>query len=78
MGTLFDMYTEVAIDTASITITDPLDWSVLPVSLEKRISNSFDDYSVPFYEFPFTRIKLQLPFSDFEVAILTHLKVSPS
>lgn len=50
----------------------------LLVSLEKGICIFLNDWVVPLYECLLTRIELWLPFSDFKVILLKHLKVSPS
>lgn len=78
MSTLSIMNTGTDIIFIDITTSDPLYWSVLYVGLEKIICNSFDDYLVPLYECMFSRIRLWLPLSDFEVVVIKHLKVSSS
>lgn len=78
-GSLSILNTEVTIDVVDITVDDPLVWLVLPVGLEKGACNSFDYCLVSVYECLFTWIGLQqLPFSNFEVVVLKHLKISPS
>lgn len=69
---------DVSIYAIRIMFNDPLKWLALPVKLEKRICSSFDDCVISLYECMFTRIRLRLPFSNFEVAVLKHLRVSPS
>lgn len=39
------------IEGVSILVSDPLKWSTLLVSKEKRICSSFDDCVIPLYEF---------------------------
>lgn len=70
--------TKATIDVANIMVGDPLDWPVHHVGSKNGICSSFDECLVPFYEFLFTQIGLQLSFSDFEVVVLKHLKVNPS
>lgn len=70
--------TKTNIGTTDIVVSDPPDWLIVHVDSQKRICNSFDEWSVSFYECLFTLVGLQLPLSEFEVAILKHLKVSPS
>lgn len=77
-GTPSIMNSEATIEVLGIVVGDPQDWSVLLVCLKKKICNSFDDCIIPLYEFLFTNIGLWLSFSDFEVSILKHLKVSLS
>lgn len=77
-GTSLTLNNEVAIGVAGIMDDDLLEWLVLLVELGKRLCSSFDECVIMFYECFFTRIGLRFPFSDFEVAILKYLKVSPS
>lgn len=46
------------IDVVGLVVNDPLDWSVLPVGLKKRILKSFDGCSFLLYKCLFTRIEL--------------------
>lgn len=66
-----------AIVDVAIMVGDPLDWSVLLVDLTKRICNSFECYLVPLYECLFTRLGARFPFSNSEVVVMNHLRVSP-
>lgn len=50
---------------------------VLPFGPTERICCSFEGCSVPLYEFIFTRLRVRLPFSDFEVAVINRLRVAP-
>lgn len=77
-GTSLTLNTEVDIDVAGIMDDNLLEWLVLLVELGKRLCSSFDECVIQFYECFFTRIGLLFPFSDFEVAILKYLKVTPS
>lgn len=75
METSFVLSTEATIDAARIMVRNSLEWSILLVGSENRICNSFKDWVISLYECLFTRIELWLPFSDFEVVVLNHLKV---
>lgn len=75
MDTLFVLSTEATIDAARIVVRNSLEWSILLVGSKKRICSSFKDCMISLYECLFTRIELWLPFSDFEVVVLNHLKV---
>lgn len=66
---------EATIEVVGSVVGDPKNWLALPVDSEIRIYNSFDECTIPLYEFLLTRIGLWLPFSDFEVVVLKHLKV---
>lgn len=70
--------TEVAMNVARIMVGDPLEWLTLLVEPKKRICISFDDCVISFYECMFTRIRLWLPFNDFEVVVLKYLKFALS
>lgn len=59
-------------------VDNPLDWLILSVGLIERIYSYFEDYFVPLYECLFTRLGIRLPFSNFEVAMMNCLKVTPS
>lgn len=56
-------------------VGNPLEWSVLPVGLDKRICTSFNECAVPFYECQFKRIGQWLPFSIFELVVQKHLNI---
>lgn len=72
MGTSSVLSIEVFIYATGIMVDDPLEWLALPVESKKRMCNSFNNCMITFYECLYTRIWLQVPFSDFEVAILKH------
>lgn len=78
IGTMFVLNIDAVREAAGLVVGDPQDWSVFPMGQEKRIYNSFDKCAVPLYEFLFTRIGFRMPFSDFKVDVLKHLKAAPS
>lgn len=53
-------------ESAYIDVGSSSDWFVFNVDSTKRICNSFDGYSIPFYEYFFSKLKFRLPFNDFE------------
>lgn len=69
--------TLAVITNANIMVGNPTDWSVLLVNPAKKTCNSFEESSVLLYECPITRLGVCLPFSNFEVAVMNHLKVYP-
>lgn len=73
MGTPSFLSTQFAINVSCVMVNNPLDWSVLLISLEKNICSYFDLCLIPLYEYLFTRIGFWLPFYDFEVVVLKHL-----
>lgn len=70
--------TEATIDAIDITIVGPWIGRFFLWFWKKMIGSSLYDCFVPFYKCMFIRIGLWLPFSDFEVAIVKHLKVAHS
>lgn len=78
VGTLTVLSTKATTDVVGIMVGDPLDWSIFSVGPGERICKSFDDYLISFYECMLTRIGLWVPLSNFKVASMKHLKVSPS
>lgn len=78
MGASSVLSTKDAINVGGVVACDPLEGLSLPVETKKRICSSFDEYMVPIHECLFTRIGVQLPFYEFEVAFLRYLKVVPS
>lgn len=78
VGIVFFLNIKEEIEVIGIMVGDPCDWSVLKMFLEKMMYSSFDECRVPFYETLFTRIGLWLPFSNLNVVVLKHLKISPS
>lgn len=69
-GTSSALSIKASLNDANIMVGDPLEWLVLLVQWGKMLCSSFDDCMVPFYEFLFAIVFIQLPFSEFEVAIL--------
>lgn len=57
---------------------NPLIGPFLISSPTKRLCSSFDGCLVPFHEFLFSRLRFRLPFNDFEVEVLNHLRITPS
>lgn len=53
-------------------------WLVFLMLKDKRMCNSFDDRMVHFNKCIFSRIGLRVPFSEFELVVLNHLKISHS
>ena len=47
-------------------------------SFTARICSVFPEYSFPMYEIAFKDLGLQLPFSDFQVGVFSHLGLAPS
>lgn len=56
VGTPSTLRIDATLRDADIVVGDPLEWSVFPVPVEKRICSSFDDCTVLFYECHFIRI----------------------
>lgn len=67
---------EVVTHTNIIVGNSP-NWEILLVGMDERVYNSFEGCSVPMYDCFFTGLGLHIPFSDFEVAVINHLKVPP-
>lgn len=67
-----------AISNVDIMVDDPSYLSILSKDMKKRIGISLKDYSVPLYEFLFTRLRVCLPLSDFEMVVMDRLRDSPS
>lgn len=65
---------EASLRDIDITISDPSEWLVLPGPEEKRTCNTFDDCMALFYECLFMRIGPRIPFFEFELSVLKHLK----
>lgn len=78
LGTPSTLNIVMAITNVYIMVYNPLDWPILPVDLTETIYNSFEGCSVPLYVCLFIRLGACLPFSDFEVIVMNHLRVSPS
>lgn len=70
--------TTEGVTQANIIISDTSDWVIMPVCLDGKVCSSFDGCSVPMYEYLFTSLGMLLPFSDYEVAMMNHLKLAPS
>lgn len=67
-----------AITYVDIRVGDFSDWAILPVGLDESVCNSFEGCSAPQYECLFTRLWVSLSFSNFEMAMMNHLKIFPS
>lgn len=76
--TLSILNTIEVVTKADITVGNPSDWSIVPIGPEKRICSSFERILVYLYECIFIGLRICLSFSDFEVAIMDHLKLVPS
>lgn len=74
----YALSTEAAINVVGILVCDFLEWPTHLVGPEKRICIYFDDCVITLYKCLFTRIRMWLSFSDFELSVLKHLKVIPS
>lgn len=66
------------VEAVDIVVDDLLEWFALRVDPDNKICSSINECVVPLYECLFTRIRLRLPFFNFEVSFLKHLKVTPS
>lgn len=73
VGTPPVLNSEAILKVVGIMVENPLEWPDFPISPYKR--SYFDDCMVPLYECLFTRIGIQLTFSDFKVVVLKHFKV---
>lgn len=62
----------------NIMISDTPYFVIILVGPSDRVCNSFEGCLVPLYECLFTRLRIHLLFSDFEVDMMNHLKVPPS
>lgn len=51
---------------------------VVLVDFDKRIYSYIDECFIPFYECRFTQLNFILPFNEFEVGLIRHLKIAPS
>lgn len=65
VGTPFVMNIKAAIGIDDITVGEPLDWLVLPMGLEKKICNFFDNYLVSFFGQLFSLILRMYVHKDF-------------
>jgi hypothetical protein len=54
------------------------DLEVVLVYPSSRICSPLAIGGIPMYEIFFTMMRVTLPFSDFEVNVLNHLKIGPS
>ena len=54
------------------------EWSVWIPGKESRICLEYDARRIPMYDILFGEMGLQLPFSDFKVAVFRHLRLIPS
>lgn len=56
VGTTSVLNAEAVMEATGIMIGDPLEWSFVSMGPEKRIYNSFDDYTTTLFKCLFTRI----------------------
>lgn len=61
---------------ANFMVGNSPDWAILLIGLNEGACGSFEGYSVPLYGCLFTRLGMCLPFSDFKMAMMNHLKFS--
>lgn len=78
MGTSYIFSDLEAISTVEIMVGHPSDWLVFLVEACKRICNTFENDSILFYEYLFTRINLWLPLSNLKLEDLKFPKVPPT
>lgn len=53
-------------------------WFVFHIPPNKRVCSSFDGCLVPVYECLFSTLGFRIPFNDFEVDVLNHLRIPNS
>lgn len=77
VGTPYVLNIMNAVTQANITISNPPDWEIPLVGPEMRVCSSFEGCLVPLYECLFIRLGIRFHFSDFEVVVIDHKKISP-
>ncbi|CAI8590874.1 unnamed protein product [Vicia faba] len=73
----FVLNTTKVIAHVNIIIGDMLNWVILPLGPDVRVCNTFEGCSIPLYECLFNMFGIHLLISNFEVAVLKHLKIPP-
>lgn len=78
VGTSSALSTEASLRGAAIVVGNRSEWLVLLVPKKKNMCTYFNVCLVSLHECLFTRVGLQLNFTEIEIAIPKHLKVAPS
>lgn len=76
VGTFSILNIVEVVTQANFMVGNSPDWAILLIGLNEGVCGSFEGYLVPLYGCLFTRLGTCLPFSDFKMAMMNHLKVS--